>query len=38
MLAAPEIVNTEPVMIARIPLTVPRAEIQQVMGPASRSG
>lgn len=38
MLSAPQIVNTEPVMIARIPLTVPRGEIQQVMGPASRSG
>lgn len=32
MLSAPEIVNTDAVRVARIPLTIPRAEIREVMG------
>jgi len=33
MLSAPEIVNTDAVRVALIPLTIARAEIRQVMGP-----
>jgi effector-binding domain-containing protein len=33
MLSAPEVVNTDAVRVALIPLAIPRAEIRQVMGP-----